>query len=188
MDFQVPSRVLLPIKEYRLRLSRTLVAAILIALLLSGCASSQTKQQEAVRRTILRYDDLLTQGYRSMNMNPMAEVATDLQAQDEYIHMSSLAEGGVRLDPELKDIQFVKVSVEATSAKAETRETWDYKQYSRADGKLALVQKGLIYELAWDLVRKDQGHWLVEDVRAISATSTAQPEVIETITPVEPGK
>ena len=139
-----------------------------------------------IRSTIQRYNQLLIEGYRSMNMNPMAEVAAQLQAEDEYIHMSSLAEGGIRLDSELKKIEFVRVSIEATSALAETRETWDYRQISRSTGKPVLVQKGLIYELAWDLQKQPDGKWLVSDVRAIGTTQTSEPTVLGTITPVPP--
>jgi hypothetical protein len=161
-----------------------MVAVMCLVLLLVGCSSARPSEHEAVRKTILRYNDLLAQGYRSLDMNPMQEVATKLQAEAEYIHMSSLAEGGVRLDPELRHIEFVKVSVEATSASVETRERWDYRHYARADGKLALEQTGLVYVLAWDLERQADGRWLVSDVRAISSTTTVEPKVLGTITPV----
>lgn len=168
---------------------RLLLLASLL-LMLGGCASAPgtAGDQSAVKATIVRYNELLSDGYRALNMNPIQEVATSLQAQDEYIHMSSLAEGGVRLDPQLVEIEFVRVSVEATTAEAETRETWDYRHYARADGQLVLEQKGLVYHLAWDLEKQSDGRWLVADVRAISATPTVEPSVTGTITPMMPGQ
>lgn len=167
---------------------RSITLVLLAVLVAAGCASTPeiTEDERAVRATIERYNVLLTTGYRTLDMNPIQEVATQLQAETEYIHMSSLAEGGIRLDPELKDLEYLTVSVEATSATAETRETWDYRHYSRATGELVTEQRGLIYHLAWDLVREPGGPWLVSDVRAISATSTAEPSVFGTITPTPP--
>lgn len=136
----------------------------------------------AIRRVIEQYNERLSEGYRSLDMDGMRSVATQLQAEDEYIHMSSLAEGGVRLDPELQDLEFLVVSVESTTATAETRETWDYRHYARADGKLVQEQQDLVYHLAWDLER-DGNRWLVSEVRAVSATSAVEPKILSTITP-----
>jgi hypothetical protein len=163
----------------------TSTAIVLSVSLVVGCASiGSFREQRTVRQVIERYNRLLADGYRNFNMTPMRSVATSLQAEDEYIHMSSLAEGGVRLDSDLRVLEFVRVSVETTTARAETRETWDYRQYSRADGSLVLTQEGQFYHLAWDLIRQPDGRWLVSDVRAISATATAAPSRAGTITPV----
>ncbi|MHB1016431.1 MAG: hypothetical protein ACYC2X_00875 [Coriobacteriia bacterium] len=141
-----------------------------------------------MRATITSYNAFLADGYRTLDMNNMREVATQLQAEDEYIFMSSLAEGGVRLDPKLQELEFLSVSIEATAAVAETRETWDYRHYSRADGSLMLEQLGLIYVLAYDLEQQADGRWLVSDVRALDSTATVEPNRIATPTPVPPGK
>lgn len=141
-----------------------------------------------IESVIRRYNELLVEGYRALNMGRMHEVASQLQAEDEYIHMSSLAEGGVRLDPDLKNLEFVSVSVESTSAHAETRETWDYRHYSRTTGKLVLEQKDLVYHLAWDLSREPNGTWLVTDVRAIAATSSVEPSIVGTVPSMMPGR
>ena len=169
--------------------SRTAVVCVLAAgfvvCLLAGC-TSMSPDEKAVRATIERYNDLLADGYRALNMSGLREVASQTQAEDEYVHMSSLAEGGVRLDPALKNLLITDVSVEATAAHAQTRETWDYRHYSRANGNLVLEEKGLVYVLAWDLAKEPSGKWVVTDVRAISATSTTEPEVLGTITPTPP--
>lgn len=170
---------------------RLIPIAVLIALaLLAGCTSTprMSDDEKAIRATLERYNQLLTEGYRALDMNQMREVATQLQSENEYIHMSSLAEGGVRLDPTLVEFDVIKVSIEATSATAETKETWDYRHYARANGELVLEEKGLVYHLAWDLEKQPAGNWLVSDVRAISATSTTEPAQMGTITPTPPKK
>ncbi|MRS13116.1 MAG: hypothetical protein EG823_08640 [Actinobacteria bacterium] len=158
-----------------------------VAAALSMCGSgggSSSADEAAIRALIVQYNETLISGYRTMDMNPMQEVATLEQAEDEYIYMSSLAEGGVRLDATLVDLAFVRFSIETMSAQVETRETWDYRHYGREDGKLLLMQEGLIYDLAYDLEKQADGRWLVSDVRAISATSTVEPTRIATPTPI----
>lgn len=167
------------------RLARMVTLTLLTLVLVSGCtrAPAMSADEKAIRATIVRYNELLSQGYRSLNMNPIQEVATQLQSEDEYIYMSSLAEGGVRLDPELVDQKFTRVSVETTSAEAETTETWNYRHYDRKTGKLVLEQKDLVYRLAWDLEKHSDGRWYVSDLRAIDATTSVPPTVGATRTP-----
>lgn len=154
--------------------ARTLAAVASLALTaaLTACAPPPAPSSaDQVRNTITRYDRILAEGYRSMDMSRIRQVAEELQSEDEYVHMSALGEGGVRLLPLLRDRRFLKVSVEATSARVETRERWDYTHEDIKTHKTVLVQKGLVYELAWDLARHADGHWYVTDVRSVSATS-----------------
>jgi hypothetical protein len=109
-----------------------------------------------------------------MDMSRMREVATDLQAQDEYVHMSALGEAGVRLLAELQDFRLEKVSLEATRAVAETREVWDYTHVSVKSGIVLRRETGVVYLLAWDLVPAANGNWLVSDARVIDVTRTPE--------------
>jgi hypothetical protein len=170
-------------KGTRVRLKvmiRTCAWLLVAALFAAGCASPSASPEEAlIRATVERYDALLAQGYRSMDMSPMSQVATRLQAETEYIHMSSLAEGGVRLLPELKKMEFVQVSIESTTALAVTLETWDYTHVHPTTGEVIREQTGLVYRLAWDLVKETDGRWLVSDVRSIDVTTTGPPVSLE---------
>ena len=165
-----------------------LVAVAVVAAAALGCTPTPgfSPEEQAIRSTIERYNSALADGYRALNMSRMKEVATKLQSEDEYIHMSSLAEGGIRLDSELMDLKFIKMSIETTSAQVETRETWDYRHYSRQTGELVLEQKSLVYDLAYDLEKQADDGWLVSDVRAISATTTMEPTITGTLTPSTP--
>jgi len=168
-------------------MKRTLlfIVAGCTVLAMLGCASAPkySADETAIRELIPRYNDMIVQGYRALNMNGMSRVATKLQSEDEYIYMSSLAEGGVRLDAELKEFEILRVSVEATTAQAETRETWDYRHYDRETGALRTEETGLVYHLAWDFEKQPSGQWLVSDLRAISTTSTTEPAQLGTVTP-----
>jgi hypothetical protein len=158
-------------------------ACLVVAALTVGCAApvvpSVSPDEALIRATVERYDTLLAQGYRSMDMGPLSEVATRIQAETEYIHMASLGEGGVRLLPELKKLEFVRVSIESTTALAETLETWDYTHVHPDTGEVIREQTGLVYRLAWDLIRETDGRWLVSDVRSIDVTTTGPPVSLE---------
>lgn len=171
-----------------MRVALTMIALVVALTLGVGCAPEVSPEELAVRQTIERYNSMLADGYRALDMNGMTQVATPAQAESEYVHMSSLAEGDVRLDPTLKKLEFLTASVEATSATAETREAWEYRHYSRKTGKLLLEEPGLVYHLAWDLEKQPSGQWLVSDVRAISSTSTNEPAMPGTRTPPPPEK
>lgn len=168
----------------RIHLVRAFVRIALACLIASALAGCGRSQESRVRETVKRYNELLAEGYRTQNMSALREVATEVQAEDEYIHMSSLGEGGIRLIPTLKSMQFQEVSVEGTAALVRTREIWDYTQESIVTGKTVLIQPDLEYDLAWDLVRSEDSKWYVSDVRAIEATALAPPTVVDTITPL----
>lgn len=161
------------------RLAHAGVAVMAAALLLiacAACAPSTSSPDAEIRSTIVRYNRLLAEGYRLMDMSALREVATEAQAESEYIHMSAVGEGGVRLLPRLISEEFVDISVEGTAAVVVTRETWEYAHESNPGRDLLLVQRGLVYDLAWDLVKADDGLWYVDDIRSVSATSTSEPQ------------
>lgn len=160
-----------------------LLLAVLAAACTSGDATPVGDERAVVESTITRYDRLLGEGYRSMDMTQMRQVTDQLQAEDLYIHMSALGEGGVRLLPTLRSLELLDVSIEATSATATTRELWDYRHEDRVTREIVFIQRGQSYELVWDLVRRSDGAWLVSDVRAIEATSTSPPERLGTPMP-----
>lgn len=154
-----------------------MLAAVALMLVSAGCAGRTTPSQDGeVRATVVRYNRLLAEGYRLMDMSALREVATEFQAETEYIHMSAVGEGGVRLLPQLISEEFVDISVEGTAAVVVTRETWDYMHESHPGRVVLLVQRELVYDLAWDLVQAEDGAWYVSDIRSVSATSTGEPE------------
>lgn len=162
----------------RVRVWAGIACTITIALALGACEASPKAPAEStiVESTVVRYNRLLAEGYRAMDMTRMRDVADELQAEDEYIHMAAMGEGGVRLLPILKELEFLEMSIEDTAAYVETRERWDYSHEDRRTREVVLIQRDLIYELAWDLAKGEDGRWLVTDVRAVEATTTVPPE------------
>ena len=139
---------------------------------LIGCIPSAGKEDAPLKEVIMRYNMLLAEGYRKLNMNPLQEVATREQAEKLYFHMAAIGEGRLRLESTLKDIKFVKVVVgKDDQATAETKEIWDFTHIDINTGSKFAEEKDFIYEIGYTL-KKLNGRWLITNVATISGTST----------------
>ncbi len=133
---------------------------------LGGCTGTRDASRE-VKGVVMRYNQLLSEGYRSMNMNPLQEVATPEQATRLYHHMAALGEGKLKLDSTLKDIQFVNVAYPSRDqATVETRETWDFTHLVIPTGKKYAQEKNFIYVMRYQL-KNANGRWVIHAVDAI---------------------
>ncbi len=147
-------------------MTNLLASLLLVAIALGGCNGAQS-EPGAVKRTIIRYNQLLSDGYRSLNMNPLQEVATPEQATKLYYHMAALGEGTVKMDATLKDIQFVKVTFpNADEAAVETREKWDFTHLDIASGRKVYEERDFVYEMKYGL-KYVTGHWIIHQVTTL---------------------
>lgn len=147
------------------------VVLLLPFILLSGC-SMDSADSRAVKGVIKRYNQLLIEGYRTFNMNPLQEVATPEQATKLYYHMAALGEGQLRMDSTLKDIRFVTVAFpKPDEASVDTKEKWDFTHVNIKTGKKIAEEKDFIYEMGYTL-KKVNGRWIISNVNTISGTST----------------
>lgn len=125
-----------------------------------------------MEHVIRRYNQLVIQGYRNQDMNPMQEVTTEEQARKLYHHMAALGEGQLRMESELKGIIFKKTDLRGSSeATVETEETWDFSHRKMATNEKFAEEKGFIYRMGYVLNKKD-GRWMITQVNTISGTST----------------
>ena len=139
---------------------------LIIALILatSACSPGSNISERQVKGTIMRYNQLLTDGFKNMNMTPLQEVATPEQAQKEYYLMAALGEGKVWMESRLKDIRFLAVRFPSESdVLVTTREKWDYSHRDIATGKTVKEVKDVVYELSYQLKRTNRG-WVVTSV------------------------
>jgi len=128
-----------------------------------GCGAESKKDILAVQHTVVRYTQLLAEGYSKMNMTILQEVATEEQALKAYRHMSALGDAKIRMEPHLEDIEFVEIELpEKGLAKVKTKEEWNYAHVSMKIPGQSVV-KGLMYNLDYELVKRD-GRWLVSSV------------------------
>lgn len=148
-------------------ITKILVGLVLAtAIVLGGCTGDQS--EPAVKGAIMRYNQLLSDGYRSLNMNPVQEVATPEQATKLYHHMAALGEGRIRMDSTLKNIQFVKVAFPTNKeATVNTRETWDFTHLDIGTGKKIYEERDFVYEMEYGLKSDGGGHWLIHKVTTL---------------------
>lgn len=153
---------------------RSLLFSIMLVPVLcvfSGCGDNR-KEIQPVKATIMRYNQLIAEGYRKQNMNPLQEVTTKDQALKLYFHMSALGEGKLRMDSTLKHIEFTKIVFpKAGEATVETRETWDFTQSDMKSGKTYYEEKDFVYDMGYTL-KREGSRWLITNVSTIAGTST----------------
>ncbi|MBT0665657.1 hypothetical protein KI809_15210 [Geobacter pelophilus] len=138
---------------------------------ITACAPTGSKDKP-IKAAIMRYNQLLADGYRSMNMNPLQEVATVDQATKLYHHMAALGEGKLRMDSSLKGIAFVKIDQpKPAEATVQTKETWNFTHINITTGKKFAEEHGFIYEMKYSM-KQDGNRWLITNVDTISGTST----------------
>lgn len=150
---------------------------VLVLFTLSGCRSGAVNEGDvqAVKAAIMRYNQLVAEGYRKQNMNSLQEVTTKDQATKLYFHMSALGEGKLRMDSTLKDIQFTNIVFpKSGEATVETRETWDFTQSDMTSGKKYYEEKDYLYVMGYTL-KKNGNSWLVTNINTIAGTSTNTP-------------
>jgi hypothetical protein len=154
-------------------MKKTLVVVLVIITWIGGCAVDTEKETLAVQHTVLRYTQLVSEGYAKMDMARTQEVATREQTEKVYNHMSALGGAKIRMESELVDIEFLDIEVaQPGSAKVKTREEWNY-SHVNTDTKMPSQRliTGLIYMLSYELVRKN-GLWLVSSVATIEEHTT----------------
>lgn len=155
-------------------MKKALPVIVFMLIWIGGCGVDTAKDPRAVKDTILRYNQLLTEGYAKLNMTRLREVATEAHAQKPYHHMSALGEANIRMESELVDIEFLDIQLPKKDlAGVRTREKWNY-SHTNIDSKMPsqTVVQGLIYTLSYELVRKD-GRWFVSSVSALEEEKLA---------------
>ena len=153
------------------RFIRMIFALQFLLLISTGCSTSKTdtgRIEEAIRR----YNTLLAEGYRTQDMNPLQEVTTREQAVKLYHHMAALGEGRLRLESQLKEIDFKKIERRDTGhAVVETEEIWDFTHYRTDSGEKHAEERDFVYRMGYILQKKD-GRWVITEVTTIGGTST----------------
>jgi hypothetical protein len=141
---------------------------ILLMIFISSCLSGTGKETQEVKETIVRYNQLLAEGYSKMDMTPLQEVATPEQAIKVYHHMAALGEAKIRMESKLTNIEFLDIQFPKKDfAKVKTKEKWDYTHINIGTKMPAqTVVQGLIYKLSYELVKKN-GKWYVSSVSVL---------------------
>jgi hypothetical protein len=154
---------------------RFLFFLLALAVFLGACnakVASEAHEADPVKGTVMRYNQLVSEGYRKGDMNLMQEVTNHEQAEKLYFHMAAMGEGKLRLDSTLKDIKFVSIEFpHPDQATVQTRETWDFTQVDIRTEKKFAQEKDFIYQMGY-LLKKNNGRWMVDSVSTIEGKST----------------
>jgi len=154
---------------------------LLLALSLAGCNDSISQKAAAPSRPhtpastspadqshslILRYNQLLSEGYKTTNMTKLQEVATEELAQKAYYHMAALSEGKSRLVSEAKKIDFVETDCsQASKCRVVTKELWDFAYADIQTGQKNNEVKDYVYDVQY-LAENRQGRWIITEISA----------------------
>ena len=151
----------------RMPLVILLTAVVLPLLLVARCG----KREEIVRTAIAAYSARLADGYRALNMNGLASVATPEQAQRAYHHMAALGEGMVAMDSELLSRDYQGITWPATDrAEAVAHESWQYRYTDLQNGKPGDYHP-VNYTVRYSLLEQE-GCLLVQRVEVLATDRT----------------
>ncbi len=141
-------------------MNSTVCLIVALLSLLGGCGGHNSAP---VRETVMQYNALLADGYRNLNMNPLAAIATRQQATRVYHHMAALGEARTKMDAHLLDISFKGIEFTgADRAEARTVEHWSY-TYINIDSGKKTADNTAGYTLLYSLVREKET-WLVAGI------------------------
>ena len=148
-----------------------IISLQLVLLMIGGCTGTKSERHE-IERIIRRYNDLVAEGYRNQDMNPLQEVTTREQAVKLYHHMSALGEGRLRMESTIRDIRFKKLEqLDRTQATVETEEVWDFTHYRMDSGEKYAEEKDFLYRMGY-VLNKQGASWIITNVNTLGGTST----------------
>lgn len=164
----------------------SLASAIFFSLL--ACVS-EPAQTEQIKTAIMRYNQLLMEGYQKLSMNPLQEVATKEQAEKAYYHMAALGEGGMRMESKLKKIDYQEIKFPSQDEVCvTTREIWDFSHNDLRTGEKKYEQKDFAYLTKYEL-KREGNRWMIQKINAVEgdpAKKTEPPKWFSTRRPVSP--
>jgi len=129
-------------------------------------ASSTSTPVEQAHNLIVRYNQLLSEGYKAINMTRLQEVTTPELAEKAYYHMAAIGEGKSRMVSELKKINFVETDCsQLTKCRVASKEWWDFGYADILTGKRSNEVKDYIYDVHY-LLENRQGRWLITEITA----------------------
>lgn len=146
---------------------RAILLLVILCVSIVGCKGISSEEIQNVKGTIIRYNQLLADGYMKMNMNELVQVATTEHATKVFNHMAALGEANRRMKSQLKKIDFLDLKFpKKNEALVRTREVWDFVHTDINTNKNLLEEKHFVYELKYELM-KESGRWVVRSVTVV---------------------
>lgn len=150
-----------------------MVLAAFVCGLVLQCGCDADDGTEALRRaaleeTVREYNRLLVQGFAEMDMAVLEPVATQEQAEREYVYLAALGEGRMRLEATLISIEFGPVGSSGATSTVETTEVWDYRRVDIDTGELMAEEADVRYHLRYSLIPVVD-RWVVASIETLEA-------------------
>jgi len=121
---------------------------------------------EESHKMIARYNQLLSEGYKTTNMTKLQEVTTAELAEKAYYHMAAIGEGKSRMVSELKKIDFEETDCsKPAKCRVVTKEKWDFGYADILTGARSSEVKDYIYDVQY-LLENRQGRWIITEITA----------------------
>ncbi len=121
---------------------------------------------EESHKLIVRYNQLLSEGYKATNMTKLQEVATAELSEKAYYHMAAIGEGKSRMVSELKKLDFVETDCsKSATCRVVTKEIWDFAYADILTGARSNEVKDYRYDVQY-LLENKQGRWLITEITA----------------------
>lgn len=125
---------------------------------------SNADLKKVLKETVITYITLLADGYTKQDMSFLVHSATQKRAMKAYHHMSSMGEGGVRMEPNLRSVEIGDaILLPGMAALVQTQEEWDYTYYSTKTGE-KVFSNNVRYTLTYELIRNKTDRWLVDNI------------------------
>lgn len=129
-------------------------------------AASSSNPADQSHYLILRYNQLLSEGYKTTNMTKLQEVATPELSEKAYYHMAAIGEGKSRMVSELKKLNFVETdTAQPARCRVVTKEWWDFGYADIQTGARSNEVKDYIYDVQY-LLEKKQDRWIITEITA----------------------
>ena len=129
-------------------------------------ASAPSSVSEESHRLIVRYNQLLSEGYKTTNMTKLQEVTTPELAEKAYYHMAAIGEGKSRMVSELKQLDFIETDcAKPALCRVVTKERWDFGYADILTGNRSNEVKDYVYDVQY-LLENRQGRWLITEITA----------------------
>lgn len=135
----------------------------------SACDKSEVRLDSetlAVRQAVTDYNDALVRAFATLDLGELESVATTAQVAEETYTLMQLQSENAVMNARLVSVDFGDVVVYAEDdVSITTHETWDYDYISLETSETIRSERGVKYDLRYDLVLQD-GRWLVYAVDA----------------------
>jgi hypothetical protein len=159
----------------------TALSVLFLVSVLSGCkdsspnnaaetsrtpATALSRSSEETHKLVERYNQLLSEGYKTTNMTKLQEVTTPELAEKAYFHMAAIGEGKSRMVSDLKKIDFVETDCATTQkCRVVTKERWDFAYADIITGARSNEVKDYLYNVQY-LLENKQGRWMITEITA----------------------